>query len=57
MEMVNRLKEPSTWASVAVLLGVFGVPMAEGTVQLLVQAGTGIAALAGVFMAERSKSK
>lgn len=56
----NRLREPSTWAALAVLLGVFGLPVPEGldealagTVDGIVAAATMIAAITGAVMKEK----
>ena len=51
----ERFKEPSSWAGIAVLLNVFcaaiGLPV--GASDVIVQAGTGIAAAAAFFLAEK----
>lgn len=49
-KIIERAREPSTWAGVSALLALFMPPeAAEGLGQLL----GGAAALAAVFMAER----
>lgn len=53
VSVLQRIKEPSTWAGLAVLLAVLGVPALH--VELLGQAVNGLAALAGavaVFLPE-----
>lgn len=53
--ILARLSEPSTWAALAVLAGVFGVPLAPESVHGLVQVLAGLAAVAGVAMPESGK--
>ncbi len=54
MEILNRAKEPSTWAGIAAVLAVAGVNIDPGTWQLLVQAATALAGIAAMFMKERN---
>ena len=52
--IINRLREPSTWAalpSIAVAIGL-GVP--PGTLEAVAQVGLGLAGLAGVLLREKS---
>ena len=51
----ERFKEPSSWAGIAVLLNVFGaaIGLPVGASDVIVQAGTGIAAAAAFFLAEK----
>lgn len=49
---LSRLREPSTYAGVSVLLGVFGVNVAPEIMQPAVQVITGLAALAAVVLRE-----
>ena len=49
--VLNRLREPSTYAGFVALLGVFGLP--DGVPQLAGQVLAGIGGLAAVFLAER----
>ena len=51
--IIARLREPSTYAGVSVLLGVFGVNVAPEVMQPVVQVITGLAALAAVILRER----
>ena len=46
------MKEPSSWAGVSVLLGVFGVQIAPEIMQNVVSVGAGVAGLASIFMSE-----
>lgn len=45
-----RLKEPSTWAGLAVLLSVFGLP--AGLSEAVVQIGAGLGAAAAIVLRE-----
>jgi hypothetical protein len=51
--ILARLREPSTYAGLSVLLGVFGVNVAPEAFQAAVQAVTGLAALAAILLRER----
>ncbi len=48
-----RMREPSTYAGLAVLLGLFGVSLAPEMAQSAIQAATGLAAVAAMVMRER----
>lgn len=48
-----RIREPSTHAGLAVLLGLFGVQIAPEVMAPAVQVVSGAAALAAIFMGER----
>ena len=54
-KFAHRLKEPSSWAGIAVLINLLapavGIPI--GTGELIVNAGASVAALAAVFLAEK----
>ena len=47
----SRLKEPSTWAGIAVLTSFFGVPV--GTMELVQQVIVGVAGLVAIFATEQ----
>lgn len=49
--MLNRLREPSTMAGIAVLVGLFGLP--AGAPELITQVLAGLAGLAAILMPER----
>lgn len=51
--ILKRLREPSTWAGLAVLGTIFGLP--HGTVEATGQVIGGLAALAAIFMGEQGK--
>lgn len=54
--ILDRLKEPSTWAGLSVLLGLFGVHFAPEVMTTIIQVLTGVAALAAIFMKEKGKT-
>ena len=51
-DYLSLLKQPSTWAGVAMLLGFFGVHIAPDAV---VQAGVGVAGSLAVLLPEQGK--
>jgi hypothetical protein len=53
MNLLNRFKEPSSLAGVAVLLGMFGVPNAPELVQGVGQVVAGGLAVAAIFVKEK----
>ena len=53
LSLLNRFREPSTWAGVSVLLTLFGVP--PGVPEALGQIIAGAGAVAAVLMAEGGK--
>lgn len=53
--LLARLREPSSWAGVSVLLALFGVRLAPETLDLVVQAGAAVAALAAVVVKETGR--
>lgn len=55
-EYAARLKEPSTWAGIAIILALFGVDLAPEQSQVIVQSGAGIGALLAIILGEK-KSK
>lgn len=48
----QRIKEPSTWAGIAALGVLFGLP--AGTVEAMGQVVGGVAALAAIFLPEKA---
>lgn len=48
--LLNRVREPSTWAGVAALGLIFGLP--PGTIEAAGQIVGGIAALGAIFLPE-----
>lgn len=52
---LTRLREPSTYAGLAVLLGLFGVQVAPEAMTAGVQVISGAAALAAMALGERGK--
>jgi hypothetical protein len=55
MFVLQRLKEPSTWAGMSMLLLAFGVP--AGLAESLVQTGAALGGLAAVLLPERSTNR
>lgn len=51
--LLNRLRQPSTWAGVAALGLLFGLP--PGTVELSGQVVGGLAGLAAIFLNEKGR--
>lgn len=52
-DYVERFKEPSTYAAMAALLGVFGVNLAAPEIGAVSMIGAAIAGLLGMFLPER----
>ena len=52
-KILQRLREPSTWAGIAALGMLFGVP--PGTVDLAGQVVGGVAGLAAIFLSEKAQ--
>lgn len=53
--IVNRMKEPSTYAGLAALLGVVGVKMAPEAMQAIITVLTAIAGAVAVFVPDLNK--
>ena len=53
LSILNRLREPSTWAGISALGLIFGMP--SGTFELLGQVIGGVAGLAAIFLPEAVK--
>lgn len=49
--ILERMKEPSSWAGFSLLLGLLGVPV--GVPELVAQVGAGVCALAAVLLKEK----
>jgi hypothetical protein len=52
LNLLKRLREPSTWAGIAALGLIFGLP--PGTVEAAGQIIGGVAALGAIFMPEKN---
>lgn len=50
-----RFREPSSWAAIAAAMAALGVTVPVEIWQPVVHTGSGLAALAGVLLKERSK--
>lgn len=46
--ILNRLREPSTWAGISIIAALFGVP--PGTIDLIAQVVGGAAGLAAIVL-------
>lgn len=53
--ILKRLREPSTWAGIAALGLIFGLP--PGTVEAVGQVIGGVAALGAIFLPEAVKGE
>ena len=49
----NRLREPSSMAGLAIVLGLFGVPLAPEALQAGGSMVAGVAGLLAIFMSEK----
>jgi hypothetical protein len=45
--ILERLKEPSTWRGIVLLLTAIGVPIAPGMADMIISAGLAVAGLIG----------
>lgn len=54
MGIVNRLKEPSTWASLAALVALSGMQVPDDVVQAMPGLVGFVAAVLGVFLKEKA---
>lgn len=52
-EYLNRLREPSTWAGVGILLSLVGINLAPADAQTFVNGGVGLASLLAIFIGEK----
>lgn len=51
--ILNRVREPSTWRGIILLLTAIGVPVAPQLAEAIVTAGLGIAGLVGVIAPDK----
>ena len=51
--LLNRLKEPSTWAGLSVLGTLFGIP--PGALDIVHQVAIGVGAVAAICLPEQAK--
>lgn len=52
-EYLNRLREPSTWAGVGILLSLVGIDLAPADAQAIVNGGVALASLLAIFIGEK----
>lgn len=53
--VLERLKEPSTWRGIVLLLTAAGVPMAPGVADLVVAVGLAVAGMIGTVMPDKAR--
>lgn len=51
--MLERMREPSTWRGLTLLLTALGVPLAPGVSDAIIAIGLGIAGLIGAVVPDR----
>jgi len=56
-KLLNRFREPSTWAALAACVALFTGHNPTETVNTTMQVAGGLASLAGIFMAENNTPK
>lgn len=55
--LIERLKEPSSWAAIAAAMAALGLQVDPGLWQHLALAGTGVSGLAAFFLKEKGPAK
>ena len=50
--ILKRLREPSSWASLAAMFALVGVNLPESMMQNITQVGMGLAGILGFFMSD-----
>ena len=56
-DLMNRLKEPSSWAAIASAMVALGISVDPGMWQQLALAGTGVSGLLAFFLKEKGPAK
>ena len=51
--MIERMREPSTWRGLTLLLTALGVPLAPGMSDAIIALGLGVAGLIGAVTPDR----
>lgn len=54
--LLARLREPSTWASLASFLAAAGIPVTEDVVRDVLLGAAGVAAALGVLLREKANA-
>lgn len=54
-EYLAKFSQPSTWAGLGILLGLFGVNMAPAEATSFVNGGVGLAGLLAIFLNEKGR--
>jgi len=52
--LIDRLREPSSYAGLAALLGIFGLQVAPEAWTLVIQVLTGLSGLAAFFLKDKA---
>jgi len=55
--MLDRLKEPSTWAGLAAMIGTFGVQIPDDIIKYGVMVCAGIAGVVSFVLKEKGNAK
>ena len=53
--VLERLKEPSTWRGIVLLLTAAGVPMAPGVADLVIAVGLAVAGMIGTVTPDKAR--
>lgn len=51
--LVEKFKQPSSWAGIGVIAGTVGLNMGDATIQAVSLIGAGVAGLIAVFLSEK----
>lgn len=52
--IIKRLREPSTWGGLGMLLISLGMGIPPGAIEAVTSIGVGVAGLASIFLGEKS---
>lgn len=52
--IIKRLREPSTWGGLGMLLVSLGMGIPPGAIEAVTSIGVGVAGLASIFLGEKS---
>ncbi|MBF0453637.1 MAG: hypothetical protein HQL72_02330 [Magnetococcales bacterium] len=53
--IINRLKEPSSWRGLAMMATAFGISVSPEMMEYIIAAGTGLSGLIGTFTADKAE--
>jgi hypothetical protein len=51
--IIDRLKEPSTYAGIAAMLAAFGLHVEDSMIQVFVSLATGLAGVVSILLSEK----